>query len=462
MEINTTTKLPAGQNQKGVVLIITLVSLGVLLFLGSYFLSFALTGSEISATQGIGIRAYYLAESGIDEALFKLQNDAVWKAAFETEPNPGDTNCSSWSIAPYTRNPALISNGSYTVTITNFGCAQAEIESKASIQLPSGSVAQRVIRMKVFKAMGNAVSDFDIFLGGPSENLYIRSTNPLNIHEGSLFSNKAIKVKDESVVNVDNKVLAGQNITVDDDCQLNATSCAANICDAGCATSTDCPPVSVAMPPIDFNSGEPGSYIFEAENDDCSSIRDDGKIDCVFTPAEFEKVMWDNYPALSLPINVVVYITGDFNLRGGQDLTVNGVLLADRDVNLGEDECWTRSEPPFSRCGSSRLTVVRPGAPTDNFSAGLLASRKFNAGQWLDIGGVALDINGLVYSGGEMRFASVVGSVEIRGALAARKVSFSSMWAGVDIYLEQDVIVDTFKDAEYSPLITIEHWEEEY
>ncbi|NQU82752.1 MAG: hypothetical protein HQ539_02275 [Parcubacteria group bacterium] len=450
------------QKQKGVVLIITLASLGVMLFLGSYFLSFALTGSKISATQGIGIRAYYLAESGIDEALFKLQNDVVWKTAFETEPNPGDPNCSSWSITPYIRDPALIANGSYTITVTNLGCAQAEIESKANIQLPSGSVAQRVIKMKVFKAMGSPLSDFSVFLGGPAENFVVSFVNPLNIHDGSLFSNKAIRVKNLSVVNVDNKALAGQNITVDWSSELNATSCASNICNVTCDAISDCPPATVGMPPIDFDSGGSESYIYIAQNDDCSSVRTDGKTNCVFTPAEFEQVMWDNYPALSLPSTVVVYVTGDINLRAGQDLTVNGTLLADRDINLGKDLCWTKSEPPYVRCGTSRIHVVRPGAPADNLPSGILASRKFNTGIWLGIDGEGLHIEGLVYSGDEMRFSSIGASVEIHGAIAGRKVSFSSMWAGVDIYLEPNVVMDTFKDAEYSPLITIEHWEEEY
>lgn len=450
------------KNQKGVVLIITLVSLGVLLFLSSYFLSFALTGSEISATQGIGIRAYYLAESGIDEALFKLKNDATWKASFETDPTPGDPDCSSWSIAPYTRDPALTSDGSYTITVTNLGCAQAEIESTASIRLSSGVVAKRVIRIKVFKAIGSPLSDFSLFLGGPAENFVISFVNPLNIHNGSLFSNKAIRIKNFSVVNVDNKALAGQNINIDWGSQLNATSCASNVCDAGCDATSDCPPVTVGMPPIDFDSGGSDSYIYVAQNDDCSSIRTDGKTNCVFTPAEFEKVMWDNYPMLSLPSNVVIYVTGDINLRAGQDLTVNGTLLADRDVNLGKDWCWTRSEPPYVRCGTSRLHVVRPGIPADNFPSGILASRKFETGIWFGIGGEGLHVEGLVYSGDEMRFSSILASVEIHGAIAGRKVSFSSMWAGVDIYLEPDVVIDTFKDAEYSPLITIEHWEEEY
>ena len=450
------------EHQKGAILIICLVCLGLLIFLAGYLLSFALTGSKMAQAQEKGLKTYYLAEAGVAEAIFKFNNDPTWKNAFETLPTPGDPLCSSWAISPFSRTPALFSDGSYVVTITNLGCAQAEIQIEAKIALLSGFFSQRVVKVKVFKAMGSSLEDYNVFLGGPSENLQINFTNPFRVHDGSLFSNKAIRVQNLSYVEVDNKALAGQNISVTGFSQLIATSCASNVCEAGCDAGNECPTEAVSMPSIDFDSGEVSSYIYQAAVDDCSSVRSDGKTNCLFTPNEFETVMWDNYPLLSLPSNVVVYITGDFNLRAGQNLVINGVLAADRDISLGEDLCWTSSNPPFVRCGSSRLQVVRPGTPADNFPAGLLSKRKFSTGAWLDIGGEGFNVNGLVYSGDEMRFSSVAASVLIRGAIAGRKITFSSMWGGIDIYLDVDVVVDTFKNAQYSPIITIEHWEEEY
>ncbi|MCG2690258.1 hypothetical protein L6252_03195 [Candidatus Parcubacteria bacterium] len=455
-------KLKKKKNQEGAILIICLVCLGLLVFLAGYLLSFALTGSKMAQAQGAGLKTYYLAEAGVAEAIFKFNNDPTWKNAFETLPTPFDPSCSSWSIAPLVRDPALFFDGSYAVAITNLGCAQAEIQVEAKIALSSGAFSQRIVKVKVFKAMGSSLGDYGVFLGGASENLQINFTNPFNVYDGSLFSNKAIRVQNLSYVNVENKALAGQNITVSGFSQLIATSCASNICEAGCDAGNECPPEAVSMPFIDFDSGEVGSFIYQAGLHDCSSIRSDGKTNCLFTPAEFETVMWNNYPLLSLPSNVVVYITGDFNLRAGQNLIVNGVLVADRDINLGEDLCWTSSKPPFVRCGSSRLQVIRPGVPADNFPAGILSKRKFSTGTWLDIGGEGFNVNGLVYAGDEMRFSSMAASVVIRGAIAGRKITFSSMWGGVDIYLDSDVTADTFKDAVYSPIITIEHWEEEY
>ena len=68
--------------EKGVILVITFLILGVLLTLGSYFLTFALIESRISQSQVIATQTYYLAEAGINEAIWKIKNDPTWMANF--------------------------------------------------------------------------------------------------------------------------------------------------------------------------------------------------------------------------------------------------------------------------------------------------------------------------------------------------------------------------------------------
>ncbi len=450
------------KKEKGSVLILAVLILGVLLFVGSYLLSFAFTGSKMADSQAVATQTYYLAEAGIKEAVFKLKNDSVWKSAFETLPTVEDPDCSSWSIVPYTRDADLFENGGYSITVNNLGCAKAEIISQARIQTSGDKMAQRIVRVKVFKAIGSPVSDFAIFTGGASENLYIKFTDPLNIHNGNLFSNKSINIKYYSEVNVDKKALSNGNILVSLNSQLNATSCSDNMCDLGCEASADCPPEKISMPSLDFDSESGDSYLSSAQNDICSSVRIDGKTNCLFSSEEFELLMWQNYPQLSLPENVVVYVTGDINIRAGEELTVNGVLAGDRDINIGEDYCWGRSEYPYFRCGNAQLKVNRPGLPEDNFPSGILAKRKISGGGFLGLGVGSLNINGLVYAGDEIRISSAGSPIEIHGGIAARKFTLSSLWQGVDIYLDSDVIIDTFKNPSYSPIITIDHWEEEY
>jgi len=444
--------------QQGTLLIIALLALGILTLLGIYFLTFNITESRISKSQKIAIQTYYLAEAGINEAIWKLKNDPQWSTDFTTIPA-----CEDWE-ASFTRTPAMVSNGSYQVSIKNLSCGNGIIIATSTLDLPKGK-AQRVVKTKVFKAESNPVSEYAIFTGGASENMYIKFTDPLDVYNGNLFSNNNINIKWSSKVNVndDKKALANGNINISVSSELNATSsCAKNICESGCVASTECPPGQIGMPLIDFDSASSNSYLEKAKSSDCSLIRTDGKLNCVFTSQEFEKLMWDNYPQLSLPTSTVAYVTGDINIRAGQELKVSGVLVADRDINIGKDNCWNRPEPPFTRCGFCQLKVYRPGIPEDDEPAGILAKRKINGGNFLGFGTHALYAEGLIYASDEMKFSGALAPVEIHGGIAVRKLTFSSMWNNVNIYLEPDVIIDTFSESSYSPVITIDHWEEEY
>lgn len=445
---------------RGSALILAILVLGLMVFLATYFISFSLTGVQMASNQKYASQTYYLSEAGVQEAIFKLKNDSSWKSAFETLPTISDPNCSSWAIAPYQRTGGIFSNGTYQITINNLGCAKAEIISQAFINISANKKAQRIVKVKVSKAMGNPISEHGIFTGGASGNVNITLTNPLRLHNGNMVVENNLQVRSLSRVFVDEKVLVGNQVSVDGSSQLNSTStCSKNMCESKCVASTECPPKDIAMPPIDFDSASPTSFLSQAKISDCSSLRSDGKTNCVFTTSEFEKVLWDNYPSIVFPTSAVAYVLGDVNIRAGQDLTVIGVLLSDRDINLGQDNCWLSSQPPFFRCGFSKVKVLRPN---DSLASGLLAKRKFVIGGSFGIGTQSLFVNGLVYSGDQMTISSVLAPIEIHGGLVARKIDFSSIWQPFDIYLDSDVIVDTFGVASYSPVIIVDHWEEEY
>lgn len=443
--------------EKGTLLIFTVLILGVLMLLGTYFLTFSLTEFRISESQKTAVQSYYLAEAGVNEAIWKLNNDAGWSANFIT---PGV--CENWE-ANVNRDPAIFPNGSYEISIKNISCGNGIITVTSTISSSKGE-SQRRVKIKVFKAQSNPAANFNIFTGGPGENTEIRFTDPLNIYDGDIFCNNNMVVKLSSKVNVADgrKALVNNNLIISSGSEVNATSCSKNLCDIGCDAVTECPPPKVGMPQIDFDSADPGSYLERAKNSDCSIVRTDGKTNCVFTSTEFEELMWDNYPVLSLPANAITYVTGDVNIRAAQELTVNGVLVSDRDINIGEDNCWNSPDPPFFRCGNCQLKVYRQGVPADDNPSGILAKRKINIGTSAGFGSYAAYIEGLVYAGAELDFTGAQSLVEVHGGIAARKIDFRSMWNGIDMYLDSDVIVDTFSGSSYSPIITVDHWEEEY
>jgi len=448
------------RNNNGSALLIAILVLGLMVFLATYFISFSLTGVQMASNQKYATQSYYLAEAGVQEAIFKLKNDSSWTSAFETLPTISDPNCLSWAISPYQRTGGIFNNGTYQITINNLGCAKAEIISEASIDISPSKKSQRIVKVKIFKAMGNPISQYGIFTGGASGNANITLVNPLRVHGGNVLIQNNLQVKTLSRVYIDEKALVGNQVSVDASSQLNSTStCSANICQSQCAPTTECPPTNIEMPPINFDSAGPDSFLSKANISNCSSLRSDGKTNCVFTVEEFEKTLWSNYPTIIFPVGAVVYVLGDVNIRAGQDLNVNGVLVSDRDINLGQNNCWSRSQWPFLRCGFSKVKVLRP---SDNLPAGLLAERKFVIGGSFGIGSQSLFVNGLIYSGDQMTISSVLAPIEIHGGIMARKIDFSSVWQAFDIYLDADVIVDTLGMASYSPMIIVDHWEEEY
>ncbi len=71
-----------------------LIILSLLLLLGLYFSSFVLAEFNIAQSYVKSSQAYYLAEAGINEAIWKIKNDdttsdgdPAWKIEFVTQPN---------------------------------------------------------------------------------------------------------------------------------------------------------------------------------------------------------------------------------------------------------------------------------------------------------------------------------------------------------------------------------------
>ena len=448
------------KKNKASVLLLTLLTLSIMLFLGIYLLSFTLSGVKMAESQKYGAQAYYLAEAGVQEAIFKLKKDPVWKNAFETLPSPSDPQCSQWSISPYQRNGGLLSNGSYEITINNLGCAKAEIISKATINISNTKKAQRIIKVKVSKALGNPLAQYGLFTGGASGDVQITLANPVRIHNGNMMVENNLQVRVFSHLYVDEKALIGNNVTVDGSSQLVSTStCAKNRCDSKCVASEECPPTEISMPALDFDSNVSTSFLSRAKTSDCTSVRSDGKTNCVFTTSEFETMLWNHYPDIYFATNTVVYVQGDINIRAGQNVVAAGALVSDRDINVGKNNCWYSTQWPYLRCGFSTVTILRPD---NDFPSGLFAKRKFNMGGFFGIGTKGLFLKGLLYSGDEMNLSSLSGPITIYGGIIARKIDMSSIWQNFDIYLEPDVIIDTLGPSSYSPVIIIDYWEEEY
>ena len=454
--------------KKGVILIVSTLLLGVLLILATYFLNFTLTESKIVRSQNAASQTYYLAEAGINEAIWKLKNDPEWKNNFETAPA-----CYNWS-ASFSRNNILFPNSSYQVQIQNSDCAKGEIISTAFLNLPNGKTAQRIVKTKVFKAIGSLTGNSAVFSGGTSENITM-TASLVNIYDGNLFANNHIDINLFSNVDIydnpgteelEGKAIAGGNLSVSWFSTLDSlANCAKNVCQGDCSVQ-GCPPLSVSMPMIDFDSSDANSYKQKALAKQgsgqckvlCSGMECSSK--CVFTQQEFEDLLWQIGKNGTLTLNnEVTYVAGSVDLKGARRLIINGTLVADGTISIGENECWTNKG--IKDCGNNQITVSDPGPGKPS---GILTKGKINFGFYSSY--QTIEIVGLVYANDEIKIVSIPQIFRVTGGVLGRKISIVSVWSSINFYLNNSIISEGIwggtspsegQKTPFSPVITIEH-----
>lgn len=409
--------MAATSDNRGFILVTSLLVMGLLLLLATYVVSFMITEFKISLSQTTATKAYYLAESGIAEAIWRIKNDPVWKSGFETN--------ASWSIT-YTRDPALYSNGSYQIQIINSGRARGQIISTGFIE-NNGSIAQRVVKTSIYKALGDSVVGNN---GEYTDGNIDVSGSIINVYNGSIFANNVIIANFYSAINVDDTASAVTNINKHWTSEINAP---------GGIFSPENPPAPepIPMPAISFeNISDPNSYINQADQ--------------IYTKNQFADLLWDNQ---NLTLEGITYVSGDIDIKGGQQLTINGTLVSEGDIEVGKKTnlcCWG------ARCGQSSVTINRPAEP--EAPSGLLAKGKINFEVCL--GNFAA--HGLVYGTDQISILSIPGQFDVIGGLISRKLNLASVWQGIDITFDNEVVSYTIGDPQYAPVVTVEHWEEEY
>lgn len=485
--------------EKGVIIIVTFLIMGILMILGIYFLSLALAESKISKIQEVAVRSYYLAESGVNEAIWKLKNDETdidgdvpWKICFTTSSvASGCPDCVNWS-STFTRNYSP--DSTTTVSIINSNCARGEITATSEISFSSGKTSQRVIRIKVLKSLGSLSADSPVFSGSPSGEITINFSR-INIYNGNLFSNNNINIKNSSIVKIydnqaspdqEGKTLARSNINRDINSLLYASgTCSSDECTicnpfpgeclGYCDPIEDCPPDYVDMPAIDFDSASSYSYkskAVQAQNEGQCSVKDSiGNLissDCVFTEGEFEDLLWQVGEGGSLILEhksngnatSTYYVEGGIDLKGGRSLEVNGVLIADKTIDIGEKYSWK---------GDGGFSQIKINDPGFGIPSGLLTKSKINFGLFSSFQDI--NITGLIYSQDEIRLVGIPNNFNLTGGAMARKFSLMSCNSPLNFYLDNEVVREGVWGGSmpppgggipYSPVITVEHWEESY
>jgi len=175
--------------------------------------------------------------------------------------------------------------------------------------------------------------------------------------------------------------------------------------------------------------------------------------------------LWQVGPDGTLTLNnEITYVTGGIELKGGRRLQINGTLVADSTIDIGEKQCWTNNGQ--KDCGYDQITVSDPG---EGKPSGILTKGKINFGLYSSYQN--FEIVGLVYANDEISLVSMPSAFTIRGGILGRKISVTSAWHNLNIYLDNTIITEGIwggsKPPEgtappYSPVVTVEHWEESY
>lgn len=403
-------KIKGCANERGFLLVSSIVVLAIMAVIVSFYLNAIMEEVKIQWIVKNSPQAYYLAEAGAQEAFWKLQNDADWKQNFETKKN--------WT-ANFTRAEALLPGGSYEVAINNTDKAAAAITATGTVAVGSALV-QRVVKTSVFKAL-NELPVNNIALFGDSD---INSVGTrVNITAGGdVFSNNNLTVALFSDWTVAGQARAVKTVTV----MPGARLAAAGIFDQNRPPA----PTQILMPEIDFDSPDPGSLKSQAGQ--------------TYSGSEFARLLKDS-PILAL--NGITYVTGNVHIKNGDALTVNGSLVSDGSFSIGNGG---------EKRGAASLLINRT-IPR----SGLFVKKN------IVIGGFQTDftVNGLVYAGNNFRLQDGLErdvNASTTGAIIAQSADFFTLWDAVNINFNQTYVNEALAAPLFSPVLLINHWEEEY
>ncbi len=403
--------MDATSKQQGFLLIASLFVLSTMMVVVSFYASGVAQEVRVASIVDTAPQAYYLAEAGIQDAFWKLANDSSYKTNFETDP--------AWSTS-FTRNDALIPGASYEVGIENLGLANAIVTATSTISVRD-TETRRVVRANAFKALNDTPSaGIAVYAKGE---LYGAGSNVAAIG-GDFYAGGEIDLNLFSswTTNTD------AESTGDIDISITSDLTAASVHDQ------QSPPIPayIDMPQIDFDSSDPSSYKSRA--------------DLVYSTGEWNQLLND-YPVTTL--NGITYVTGNAEIKKGTTLTVNGALVADGSIKIGNG--YSSNQNP------ARVIVNKtPGQPS-----GLIAKND------IDIGGYNSDIDvaGLVYAGSKLRVLDGMSqnvTMDVAGGIVAQDVEVLVAWQPLTVTYNQVNISDALGVPLFSQVIITDHWEEEY
>lgn len=386
----------------------SILVMSLLLLTALYVVNFTITEMRISASQAVATKTYYLAEAGINEIIWKIQNDPATGQAFLT-----GTLSSANNIV---RNGVFgDSKASYQVAALNTVPAEAWLIATSTYQI-AGSSSRRVIKYYISRATGNSANwDHTIFAGGRGSQqngnfTFTGSGLVLISNGGRLHANQNLKIQGAEVRVNDGVASASNNILVVSGGTLTLNN-----------SYQSAPTTTIDILPIDFNSASPTSWKNRATT--------------IYTKTQFK-----NLPDNTV-LNGIIYVTGDAEITA-KNMTINGVLVAEEKIKvISAGQTLTVSADPL-------------------YGGGLLAEDDVNL---TTVGGL-VTIDGLIYAGDDLEIISSETNFVINGGMAGFDAEVTASGGAITLnFVPENFqnVIDPINNTE-PPIIQIDHWEEQY
>lgn len=398
---------------QGFVLVTSVLILTTLLMVGSYLISSATSENKIAQAEFLATKNYYLSEAGISEMLWRIKNDETTRNAFlagalDASYDIGRSNVFGDSKA------------GYQVSARNTVTAEAWVTATSTYQI-GNNISQRVVKSYISRATGDPIGwNYSVYSGGRGGQqngnfTFTGSGVALIANGGRLHANQVFKVQKAEVIVNDGAVTSANVITVVSGGALTLNN-----------SYQDAPTSTVEIIPITINSDpeNPGGNSWE------------NRATATFSTATFN----------SLPDSTV--LTGIIYVNGGnariinKNMTINGVLAVSGSLEVDLD-------------GQS-LAINHD----ETYGSGILVNNNLTI---TTEGGLVL-IDGLVYSGNTLEINSQSTDFTINGGVAGFDAIITA--SGLPLILNfTPANIEPVIEPEYnpeSPLIQIDHWEEQY
>ncbi|MDO8668787.1 MAG: hypothetical protein Q7K65_00655 [Candidatus Buchananbacteria bacterium] len=396
------------KNKKGFILVTSILVMSLMLLTSIYVVNFTLTEIKISTSQAVAAKTYYLAEAGVNELIWKIQNDSATGQAFLN----GTLNSSNDIIRSDVFGDT---NAAYHASAINTVPAEAWIIATSTYQI-AGKTSRRVVKYYISQATGSGESwEYTIFAGGRGSQqngnfTFTGSGLVLISNGGRVHANQTLKVQGAEVRINDGVVSASNNILTVGGGQLTLNN-----------SYQSSPTTTIDALPIDFNSADPNSWKNRATT--------------IYTKTQFKNL------ANNTVLNGIIYVTGDAEVIG-KNMTINGVLVAEEEIEI---------------TNSGQTFTVNADA---TYGGGLLAEGDID----ITTSGGSVTVNGLIYAGDDLEIISSGTTFVINGGMTGFDAKVTASGGAITLNHTPEnfeKVIDPANNAN-PPVIQIDHWEEQY